>query len=357
MKIYFVWLLLTLLVVTSTTAVAEEKRSEIGILLPLSGDLAAVGSAVSNGIAIALEKNPSSFDEIDFVYDDSRYDAKVTLSAFKKMKQREKMKLVYIWGSQTCMPVVPIAEKEHFPLVCFSGDPKAGLKYVMSFNSPLAVYASKITEHLRSLGATKVAILYSEIPFYENLAFALEEQIKAKVDTYREGVTPSMQDFSTIASKLKSKSYDVVALFFLPHQLPTMLNRMIELNYRPTIVGTDNFADFETEKNFQSLMDDASYVDMVVDPDFASAYEKKYGNKSNLTFAYNGYYFALTMAEALNGKKSINTSEDLLKELRNYKTDDFGVGFEENATFGQYFSFPIELKKFDNQIAIDGEGK
>lgn len=354
MRLDFIWLWLSLLIFTSTISLAEEDKSEIGVLLPLSGELAAVGSAVSNGIALAIEKNPSGFTEIEFIYDDSRYDAKVTVSAFDIMKRREKMKLVYVWGSQTCMPVVPIAEKERLPLVCFSGDPKPGLKYVMSFNSPLADYAERISEHLGSLGSTKVAILYSQIPFYESLAIALEEQIKSKVITYIEGVTPSMQDFSTIANKLKSKDFGVVVLFFLPHQLPTMLNRILGLNYRPTILGTDNFADFEAEKNIQNLMNDARYVDMVVDRDFASAYEKKYGNKSNLTFAYNGYYFALTMVRILKGNKSIHTSEDLLKELRNCKTDDSGVGFKENPAFGQYFSFPVELKKFGSSISGEG---
>jgi ABC-type branched-subunit amino acid transport system substrate-binding protein len=340
--IYF-WLFLS--IIMSDNVSADEDKSEIGVLLPLSGELAAVGTAVSNGIAVAIEKNPDRFDKIKFIYEDSRYDAKVTLSVFQTMTRRKNMKLLYVWGSQTCMPVVPIAEKEHFPLVCFSGDPKPGLRYVISFNSPLADYASRITEHVRSIGSSQIAIVYSEIPFYENLAVAFEEQIKPVAFTYREGFLPSTQDFSTIAKKLKSKDFQALALFLLPHQLPTMLKRMIELNYSPTIVGTDNFAELEANKNTQGILDQASYVDMVIDPDFASAYIKKYGNKSNLSFAYNGYYFALAMADSLKGNKSILTSEELISELRDYKDADSGVIFKEDPNFGQYFSFPIELKK------------
>jgi len=345
MKAVLIWIWLFLLIIMSDKVSADEDKSEIGVLLPLSGELAAVGTAVSNGIAVAVAKHPDRFDKIKFIYDDSRYDAKVTLSVFQTMTRRKKMKLLYVWGSQTCMPVVPIAEKERFPLVCFSGDPKPGLRYVMSFNSPLSDYASRITEHVKSIKSSKIAIVYSEIPFYENLSITFEEQIKSDAFTYREGFLPSTQDFSTIAKKLKSKNYQTLALFLLPHQLPTMLKRMIALNYSPIIVGTDNFAELEANKNTQGILDQASYVDMVVDPDFASAYIKKYGNRSNLSFAYNGYYFALTMANSLMGDKSKLTTEELISELRHYKSADSGVVFKEDPSFGQYFSFPIELKK------------
>jgi hypothetical protein len=42
----------------------------------------------------------------------TRYDAKATLSSYQKVKTPNNTKVIYIWGSPTCLPLVPIAEKE-----------------------------------------------------------------------------------------------------------------------------------------------------------------------------------------------------------------------------------------------------
>ena len=338
-----------LLIFMPTTAVSEEDTLDIGVLLPLSGELASIGNAVSNGIALASEQYPDGFEKLNFVYDDSRYDAKATLSSFARLKQRTQKTLVFIWGSPTCMAVAPVAERERRPLVCFSGDPKPGLQYVFSFNNPAEDYAAKMAEYIHSMTYSSVALVYSEIQFYGSLADALEERIKkdGQISVYRESVVPSTQDFSTLVSKLKAGQQQALALFLLPHQIPTFSRQMAALNYRPAIIGADTFSDVEAIENSKGVLDEAVYVDMRVDPAFATAYTNKYGNRSNLTLAYNGYRFALMLLDIFADK--MTSTEELLKRLRNYSalvTDETrAINFKQSDTFGQYFSFPIELKQ------------
>ncbi len=344
-----IYILLCLFFWTLTSVVyAEGKELEIGVILPLSGELASIGDAVRNGITIAIKKYPAKFDGLKFIYDDSRYDPKTSLSAYKRIRQRTSVKLTYIWGSPTCVPIIPVAEREKYPLLCFSGDPKEKRKYVFSFNSPATDYASVLTGFLESTDSPDIAIIYSQMQFFESLVGALEEQIKTTQELYSESVLPSAQDFSLLVSKLKSKKFQTLALFLLPHQLPTMLKRIAIMDYRPVIIGADSFADLQMTEELKEVLGKAVYVDMTVDSDFTSEYIREYENSNNLTLAYNGYHFALMMSDVFKSKKHTLNTEDLLKELRAYKELGAGISFKEDPAFGQYFSFPVELKKVSN---------
>jgi ABC-type branched-subunit amino acid transport system substrate-binding protein len=262
------------------------------------------------------------------------------------------MELVYIWGSPTCMAVAPVAERNHQPLICFSGDPKPRLDYVISFNNPASDYAMVMAQHLASLKSSpRIALIYSDIPFYGSLADALEQQLqKSHSFLHRESVLPEMQDFSSLINRLKAQQFEAVALFLLPPQIPTFARQMGTLNYHPAIMGADTFADSEAIEQAKGELDHSVYVDMAIDPNFTTAYKKKYHNESNLAFAYNGYRFAALVSDILQAEEKPFTPEALLGKLRSYKVPKAStnpIRFERTESFGQYFSFPIELKKVD----------
>ena len=70
----------------------------VGAILPLSGRSADYGVAAKNGIELAREENPELFSNIRFLYEDSLYDGKTTITTFNKMKSIDKANLVFVWG-------------------------------------------------------------------------------------------------------------------------------------------------------------------------------------------------------------------------------------------------------------------
>lgn len=348
-------LVLCLTAFTDSFAASEpEVGIEICVSLPLSGALSSIGTAVLNGIELARNEDANSFLGIEFLFEDNRYDAKATLASFDKMNGRPRMQLVYVWGSPTCMSVAAVAERDHRPLVCFSGDPKPGLDYVFSFNNPAQDYAAVMAKHLSSLTLPRTALIYSEIPFYGSLADALEAQLSnPKADFYRESVLPETQDFSVLINRLKLKQFSALALFLLPSQIPSFSKQMMTLDYHPSILGADTFSDAEAIRQSKGALSQAVYVDMAVDSTFANSYLKKYGNQNNLTFAYNGYRFALLLSDILRGQKHPLAAKALLNKMREYSVSgeqsQKAMRFESNKSFGQYFSFPIELKSVSSE--------
>ena len=89
---------------------------KLGIILPLTGPLAEYGVASKNGFELARKEHPDQFIEIDFVYEDSQYDPKLSISAYQKLRRDPDVKIIYSWGSNPSAPLIPIAAKECYPL-------------------------------------------------------------------------------------------------------------------------------------------------------------------------------------------------------------------------------------------------
>lgn len=342
---------LSVSIVTLGSAVAEN-RTEVGISIPLSGPLNSFGVAISNGIKLAEEQTPEKFERIKFIIDDNRYDAKTALASFNNLYRRPNIQLVFMWGSPTCMAVAPIAERSQRPLICFSGDSKPHLQYVMSFNNPAQDYASIIAKHLKTRELGRVGLVYSEIPFYVSLADALVQHPNAaRSILFRESISPDAQDLSTLASKLKAQRLDTIVLFLVPSQISTVSKQFSRVGFHPTIIGADTFSDTAAMRDTSGSFRNAAYVDMAVDPTFAKEYQRKYQDGSNITFAFNGYHFALLVGDLFDGANHPLSSGQLLAKLRAYEGSRT-ISYRRDQSFGQYFAFPIELKRCEESGEI-----
>jgi ABC-type branched-subunit amino acid transport system substrate-binding protein len=71
-----------------TQADQYKKRFKAGLIFPLSGAVADYGIALRNGFELEQEEKPEFFKKIEFIYQDSLYDEKSSLSAFYALEQR-----------------------------------------------------------------------------------------------------------------------------------------------------------------------------------------------------------------------------------------------------------------------------
>ncbi|MEN9921536.1 MAG: hypothetical protein RLZZ517_514 [Candidatus Parcubacteria bacterium] len=78
---------------------------KIGVLTPLSGPLAIAGEVQKNALALAQRDNPSA--KVEFIYEDSKYDPKTSLSGYEALKLKG-IKVIIADGSPV---VAAIREK------------------------------------------------------------------------------------------------------------------------------------------------------------------------------------------------------------------------------------------------------
>jgi outer membrane PBP1 activator LpoA protein len=89
MRLVFISLLLSLLSFSSPClSESHPDRFVVGLILPLSGELADYGAALRRGFELAEEDAPERFKYLDLRYQDSQYDQKTALSAFRFLEQQ-----------------------------------------------------------------------------------------------------------------------------------------------------------------------------------------------------------------------------------------------------------------------------
>ncbi len=100
----------------------EDKTSvKIGVILPLSGDVAIYGIGLKNGMELALEKynqENNTNKKIELIYEDSKADPKLAVSSFEKLTSIDKCNLVLGgFSSAEALSIAPIAEKNKIVLI------------------------------------------------------------------------------------------------------------------------------------------------------------------------------------------------------------------------------------------------
>jgi ABC-type branched-subunit amino acid transport system substrate-binding protein len=154
---------------------------KIGVSLPLSGDLAQYGIAVRNGINLARDRFPAKFKDIEFSYEDNRYDAKTSLSVLRKF-QTKNVDLLYSWGEVPFNAIAKTADKEFLPLAAYSLDntlAKGSRCIVLTSNDPHTLTAP-LVRALRKRGAKRFAVVKIEDPY-----------INAVIDGFRSNLRES----------------------------------------------------------------------------------------------------------------------------------------------------------------------
>lgn len=119
-----------------SAAESNNSKPKIGVLLPLSGELAPYGRAAQNGIELAKKEQPNLLSSVDFVVEDFGYDNKLAVAAYHKLIALDKVSTIYIWGYGPSQALVPVAEQDKFPLIACSAEPTVSQnkKYVIRLN-------------------------------------------------------------------------------------------------------------------------------------------------------------------------------------------------------------------------------
>lgn len=330
---------------------ADEPRAlTVACILPLSGRSAEYGDAVKNGIELAQKNRPELFSHIHFLYEDSLYDGKTAITAFRKFTEVDHADLVFVWGHGPVQAVAPIAERSHHPTVLVSGqrDVADGKKYVIRFCSPHVAYADALLKEVRRKGYKKIAVVKTELGFLNDTVDALNAGVLSPETFELVGnFQPDETDFLSTVAKLKSKDYDLLGLFLAEDQVPLFLLRMAAVKLNTPLFGTHSLGGKNSITAIQRYTDGAFFAANFVDKTFHEQYSSIFGGDIQITWAANAYDFAILTAELFSGRKGNPTAEQIVEAYQGVK-DKTGVtgaySFISNETLGTGFVFPVVMK-------------
>lgn len=339
----------------SNLSADTEKKFRIGVILPLSGALSEYGVATRNGIELAKIENPTFFTDLDFIYEDSQWDAKTALSALDKLRSVDKVSLVFNWGNPTTEAVAPIAERYQLPLLAMSSDPKvtANRNFVIrslnsgrEFGHTLGSYLSK--QGYKRIGIVIVANTYVEALF-QGLKEILESTAKVEV---LERYNLSDQDFRAAVTKIRANKYDAIGIFLISGQVSNFYRQLSSQGVKIPSFGADFFESKSEIQAAQGGMTGAVFSNLDVTDQFRKNYVSRFTNDSQIAFAGNGYDMALILGKLFNAQ--VLTANEIMSKLKGAGSYDGVAGtfrLSEQSS-DPHFKYHIRVKRIEGDKVV-----
>lgn len=290
-----------------TTGGTDADVIKIGAMGPLTGDLSIYGTAVDNGIKLAVEEINAAGGilgkQVECTFLDEKGDSTEAVNAYNRLVQNEKV--VAIIGDVTSTPSIAVAQasvQDGIPVVTATGTDasitQAGENvFRVCFTDPyqgevMASYA------VNKLNAKKAAILYNASNDYSiGLTKSFEEeaakdnlQIVAK-ESYNKGDV----DFKTQLTKIAASGADVLFLPEYYEEVAQIIPQAKAAGIEMTMLGADGWDGVKDKVQDKAQLEGAlfccGYSPESTDENlqaFIQKYKDKYGEEPK-GFAAQGY--------------------------------------------------------------------
>jgi branched-chain amino acid transport system substrate-binding protein len=338
----------------------EEEVIKIGAILPLSGDVAVYGKSLQNGMNLALEvfrEENSEYKDILIIYEDSKADPKLAVSAFQKLSSIDNCKIILGgFSSSEVLSMAPIAEKNKVVLI----SPTASSPSITSAGD----YIFRTTPSDNFDGEVMAKFAYYELSLkdvallYVNNDYGLgiSKVFMNKFENYggkiavQKSFESDTKDFKTILISIKEKNPDGLYII-ATSELGNILKQKIELGLKtktftiglaenPKVVeiagkGADGV--FYSYPSFQ-----VNSSNNVV-KEFVSDYKNKYGNNPDVLGAYGYDLVGITLIALRNNSESSEKIKTALYNIKDYQGVTGKTSFDKNGDISKTAGIKIIL--------------
>lgn len=346
------------LIVTSVSRGHAESVSggatlHIGVILSLSGAFADYGVAIKNGIDLALEEQPRARERFKFLYEDSQYDPKQAVPAFLKLVTREKIDLVFSFGTGVNQALSPVAESQGIPLLILSTDnASAGKKFVIRFSMHADKYALALLQYVREQGFKHLLVAKQEIAFFNEIVAGMKRHLNPDEMLSVENLLPEERDFRALLLRLKGIPSDAIGAFIVSGQAGHFLLQAKELQFQRPFFGANTFEGRDELRLSGGALVGAVYPSINFSNEFHQAYFKRFGNDTQIPFAALSHDFAVLLTKLPHYDQGRPAPQQLMRNLREIKSYDGACGrinYLESPEFGPAFDLPAALRRVEPQ--------
>ncbi len=319
------------------------KTINLGVVLPLTGPVAAYGQDVFNGIELANKLNAKldNGDEVKLIVIDTKGDKLETTSAVNRLIAQDKV--IGIIGEATTpntIQAISIVEDKKIPLIApvASGDKLLeGKKYAsrVCFSDSFQgdKFASYATKELNLKNA--VVIIDQSNVYSLGLAKAFEKSLKENGGKVikKLAISSGDKDFRAVVSQLKSLNPDFVYMPIYHPEAALIARQAKQIGFDKLLAAGDGvnnqtFIDLgSTAVNGVVFTDsfDSSNPSTARGKTFINEYEKIKGNANLPAFSAMGADAYYVMLNAMNACQNTLTSECINEKI--HQTSNYeGVG-------------------------------
>lgn len=285
--------LVSALAVTTLAACGGDKKSDggnagsdtfmIGGIGPTTGDAAAYGTAVQNGIQLAVDEINAdggiNGKKIEFKFEDDQSDSEKSVNAYNTLKDWGMQMLVGTVTSAPCTAVVKETGKDNMFQLTPSATAVESIDgenaFRICFSDPNQGKASAdyISDNKLS---KKVAVIYNSSDVYSTGIYQkFSEEAKAKnleIVAAEAFTADSKTDFSVQLKKAKDSGADLVFLPIYYQEASLILTQADKMGYKPSFFGCDGLDGLLAVEGFDTKLAEGV---MLLTPFTADAQDEK----------------------------------------------------------------------------------
>ena len=349
---------------------SDGKTLKIGSSGPLTGDAAAYGIAVKNGIQLAVDEINAAGGvngmKLEFQMEDDEADAEKAVNAYNTLKDNGMKVFIGTVTTGACLSVVSQTKADNM----FQITPSASAAKVIAndncfqvcFTDPNQGTAS--ADYIASKGlATKVAVIYNSSDAYSSGIydnFKAEAAAKGLDLVASEAFTgDSKQDFSSQLSKIKASGAELIFLPIYYQEASLILSQAKNAGITAKFFGCDgldgilaveNF-DLSLAKGVMLLTPFAADAQDDLTQKFVTSYQEKYGEVPNQFAAdtYDAMYIIKAAAEKANVTPDMSVS-DICDAMKTAMTE---ISYDGLTGTGMTWSADGEPSKAPKAVVID----
>ena len=347
---FFAAVIALLLYSSFAFAQSTPRPYRVAVIVPLSGQVASLGSYVKRGIDLAYENlPPEQREKLVLVYEDDQFDPVKTLSGYRTLKQQGPVDAVFVLGSPPANALGPITERDRTILIGVgASDPTIAVGKKFSFLhwvTPTAL-GEVLAEELKQRDFKRIGFVTAEASGTVADTAAAMTAMKARDFqervVYRETFLKGETDYRAVVAALKAKQVDAVVAVLFPGALSAFAKQLKSARLPAELIGMETFEDEAEVKASEGAMLGAWYVN-ASDPTerFVAEYKQKYGEHPGWAAA-NGYdsLRLIANAAAAVGNDSVKVA-NYLSETHEYA----GAAGTYSATGDNRFTLPAALKR------------
>jgi len=321
------------------------KPLKIGVLIPLSGDAASMGTAFKNGMTLAYsELSPEQQKQIKLLFEDDQMVPKQTVSAYQKLKASDSPDMFVTFASACSNAVAPLMERDGVLLVAVATDPKIveNRKWAMNLWVTPEEEARVALAEMQRRGLRRMARIGSMQDGVIAAQKVFDKQNRGIVEISHDQLFPQdVKDFKTYIAQVNADTnLDGISVFLLPGQLAAFAKELRRSGSKLPISGFEMFEDINEIKAAEGALLGAWYVNS---DDATSEFLKKYSaafpGASSLTSS-NGYDIVKISALAAQKGSSRAELNQFFHNLRDFK----GALGKYSASGDNRFTLPAAVK-------------
>lgn len=348
-RIYYLSYLILLLAVP-LPAFSEPEKYRIAAILPLSGQVASLGTYVRKGIELAIESLPSSERaSFEVVFEDDQFEPAKTIGAYRRLMATQRVDAVLVVGSPPANALGPITEKDRTLLFAIgASDPSIAVGKTYSFIHWVvpSVLAKKLANEMVKRNFQRVAFVVGQVTGAVVAADAAVDALNVRGEAervvYRQEYVKDTMDYRSALAKIRKQRADAVVAVLFPGALASFAKQLREMGMQAELIGIETFEDEAEVKASNGALVGAWFVSAAENrSDFVETYKRKYKEHPGWA-AGNGYDSLKLIYLAL---KDVGPNNDLIANFLRAIKDYPGATGTYSASGDNRFTLPATLKR------------